>query len=79
MSQGRPGQNSYCYPQPGPIDWRFVVNSGQFIDLTAPVPSRQQWQPHGYLRETTNHTVVAPQMMQVCLAFLFCCVCVCVG
>ena len=80
MSQDRSGQHSYCYPQPGPVDWRFVVNSGQIIDLTAPVPSRQQWQPHGYLRGASNHTVVAPQMMQVCLAFFYIPVarCVCV-
>ena len=73
MTQQRPGQNQqqYGYPPQSVVDWRFVVNSGQYVDLTSPVPAPgQQWihgQPHA-ARGTgsASHTVVAPQMMQVC-------------
>ena len=85
MTQQRPGQcanNPYSYPQ-SVVDWHFVVNSGQFVDLTSPVPAGQQWvhgQPHG-AHGSSSHTVVAPQMMQVCMVYLAIkkvCVCVCV-
>ena len=74
MTQQRPGQNpqQYGYPPQSVVDWRFVVNSGQYVDLTSPVhvpAPGQQWvhgQPHGARGTSSSHTVVAPQMMQVC-------------
>ena len=64
----RQNQQQYGYPPQSVVDWRFVVNSGQYVDLTSPVPAPgQQGQPHA-ARGTgsASHTIVAPQMMQVC-------------
>ena len=65
MSEQRPsapGDYAYRYP-PSVMDWRFVVNSGQLIDLTRTpgLPASQQFgdgQPR-------CGTVIAPQMIQV--------------
>ena len=65
MTQQRP--EPYAYPQ-SVVDWRFVVNSGQFVDLTSPVPAREQWvhgQPPG-AQGSASHAVVASQLMRVC-------------
>ena len=61
MTQQRPGQcanNPYGYPQ-SVVDWRFVVNLGQFVDLTSPVLRNSS----GYMDNLTELTVVAATLL----------------